>query len=324
MHIVQEPLIKPETIRSFIRNYGFERVRAGRSKFKKILQRFLPDVVQIELAKGWKMQLDLRIERQAYIFWHWEEDEAQLLWAINNLLPVGGTMVDCGANVGFFGLYAMYARGAKSHFIEPHPRLVAQMQETLSLNFYGRNGLVHPFAASDRDGRMSLQINSKNDGGHRLVGTGQVGDGFFEVQTKPLRNILLEEPVYRVDFLKIDAEGHDLRVLLGLGDMLNSEQIPVIYIEESNQAVHELLVKHGYRCYQSIRYYIDPLRKKIRSGNLHGFFRQTEKPGINQLWVERNGVYDNFLGAVSHYGTATSNTTETWPPSQPISVNFYE
>lgn len=292
--------MSPESIRNFVRDYAFQRSRTGRSKFKKLLSKFLPRMVQIELARGFRMELDLNIDRQAYIFWHYEEDEAQLLWAIDQFLPVGGNMVDCGANVGFFGLYAMFTRGAHVDFIEPLPRLVQQIKASLALNSYGANGTVHEFAASDQPGTMNLELHSKNDGSHKLVK--EISNrSSIKVDVRTLDTIIENKTI---DFLKIDAEGYDYQTLIGIGEHLNPSQIPVIYLEDSNKEVHTLLKSKGYTPFQSRKYYIDPLRKKIRSGNLHGFFHPTHQIGVNQLWVEQGSKNEAFLNQVSRYDQA--------------------
>ena len=68
------------------------------------------------------MALDLTKSNQRGLFWFHEMTEPGLQWAIRTLLPVGGTMVDCGANAGFMGLLALHYRSARVFFIEAHPR----------------------------------------------------------------------------------------------------------------------------------------------------------------------------------------------------------
>ncbi len=67
--------LSPASARQIIRNYGFERFRGGRSKFKSVINKILPAKVDAELAKGFSMELDLTVDRQAYDFYHPEADE---------------------------------------------------------------------------------------------------------------------------------------------------------------------------------------------------------------------------------------------------------
>jgi FkbM family methyltransferase len=302
-------MINPRFARQIIRNYGFERTKIFRSKLRRILNSFLDPVQDVEVVRGLRLRLDMEIDRQNFVFWHYEEEEPQLQWVIRNLLPVRGTMVDCGANFGVFGMLALHHRAANVHFIEPHPRLAETCRQQIALNFYGSRAKVHEVAASSAEGEARFYLNpGRNDGTHSLEATpGQKRD-FILVKRQRLDALLAQQGVQHVDLMKIDAEGHDYEVLEGMGNWIDPAKIDCFFVEMAHgthQKVFDLLSSRGYVPYASKRMYIDEMRKEYRSGNLSPYFsRATDANGMNYLWCGKDSVYDQFMAQVVQYQPA--------------------
>jgi FkbM family methyltransferase len=299
-------MISPQFARGFIRNYGFERTKTLRSKFKRALNRFLEPTQDIEVVRGLKLRLNMEIDRQNFVFWYYEEEEPQLQWVIRNVLPPCGTMVDCGANFGLFGMLALHHRAAKVHFIEPHPRLAETCRQQLALNFYGDQGKVHEVAGSNENGEARFYLNpGRNDGTHSLEKTEGQEREYLTVRRRRLDELLNAEGVQHVHLMKIDAEGHDCEVLEGLGDWVNPQKISCFFVEMAhgtNQKIYDLLLAKGYVPYASKRMYIDAMRREYRTGNLNPYFtRAKDGNGMNYLWCAKDSVYDRFMAQVVRY-----------------------
>jgi len=299
-------MITPRFARSFIRSYGFERTKVLRSKFRRLFDRFLDRTQDVELARGLRMRLNMDIDRQNFVFWYYEEEEPQLQWVIRTLLPVGGTMVDCGANFGLFGTLAMHFKGARVHFIEPHPRLAETVRQQCAQNFYSQLGTVHEVAGSDTNGEAKFFLNpGRNDGTHSLLETPGQQRETLTVKKQRLDELLEREKVAHINLIKIDAEGHDYEVLLGLGAWVTPEKTDCLYVEmahEHQQEIYDMLTANGYVPYVSRRLYIDDMRKEYRKGNLTPWFsRATDCTGRNYLWCAKDSTYDKFMAQVVQY-----------------------
>ncbi|MGE3309317.1 MAG: FkbM family methyltransferase [Limisphaerales bacterium] len=199
------------------------------------------------------MELDLGQGIQSTIFWYDGDVEPQLTWALREFVPLGGWMIDCGANCGLFGLEARLHRGAHVFLIEPHPVLAEQVRRNIELNGWSDACRVIQAAASDQAGRAELHLCGTNDGSHSLdadwpiLATGP--SATIEVNRITLAEMLRGDiPSGRVDFLKIDTEGHDLSVLAGLGDDLRPERVAMLYLELGNhrEKAIGLLRSRGY------------------------------------------------------------------------------
>lgn len=70
-----------------------------------------------------------------------------------------------------------------------------------------------------------------------------------QVQVKTLTTILKEYNISSFDFLSVDAEGHDLDVLMGLDFSLYKPQMILVEYNRDRQGIFDLLTGNGYRLY---------------------------------------------------------------------------
>jgi len=262
---------------------------------------------EVTLHSGLKMRVDLESTVQSTIFWYDGDMEPQLSWAIRELLPVGGTMVDCGANCGYAGLEARLRKHASVLLIEPHPDLADSIQANIKLNEWSDSCELIRAAASDHPGTSPLFVCRTYDGSHSLFADWwphPEETAPIDVELITLESILKERPSFqRVSFLKVDTEGSDFAVLKGLGPRLDPEQIPVIYAEMTveRQLACQFVEKHGYA---GFGYRPHPSGKALRrdlrrygNGERPPFFFPLDRcPGAKEtLWVAKGSEHERYL-----------------------------
>lgn len=164
----------------------------------------------------------------------------------------GDCVLDIGANVGDWTMQFALTVGPTGRVLafEPVPYLAETVAKTARLN---RQDWVevHQLALSAADGRAEFSVEKGNSGGSRL---GRVAGDFSltSVPTRRLDSLLAERPVLeRVDFVKIDVEGHELGVLQGAVETLKRFRPPLVLEcgiepDEDRHAIHDLLVGLGY------------------------------------------------------------------------------
>lgn len=157
------------------------------------------------------------------------------LTVLPRFLNGGEVAIDVGANVGVYS--DCLARGAKRVVaLEPHPGCAAFLRR-LALD---RVDLIEA-AVSDREGRADLRIPIDDSGEAYALSSLSVANDFGAaeraVRIAPVRTVTLDGiaeqrvgPQERVGFVKIDVEGHELKVLLGARALL-AEHRPVILVE---------------------------------------------------------------------------------------------
>lgn len=175
----------------------------------------------------------------------------------------GMTIIDVGANAGVY-TFSAAKRVGKSGLviaIEPFSKCVSYLHETCRVNQMDWVK-VCAGAASDRTGKAKLSINSASELNELISEDSDPNSSlntsrFEEVDCFTLDSLIDEHHIERVDFLKIDAEGHELQVLKG-SDRLLKEFKPIILYENiagshgCNLPVASFLRDIGYRlfCYQ--------------------------------------------------------------------------
>jgi FkbM family methyltransferase len=134
----------------------------------------------------------------------------------------GQTVVDIGANVGYFSLLFARAVGQDGivHAFEPNPRLARILRYNLSLNGY-RNVVVNQKAVSDRNGSARFYVPKQ--GHERSSLEPRHSSQIIDVATTKLDDYF-EPKEDRVDWIKLDVEGHETKALKGMRAILRSNK----------------------------------------------------------------------------------------------------
>jgi FkbM family methyltransferase len=127
------------------------------------------------------------------------------------LVPVGCTAIDVGANRGYYS-WALSCVAATVEAFEPNPVLARFAQTKL-----GRRARVHEVALSDHEGIATLYIPRRASGSSlHIIGNLRnvyTHDSVDEIQ---VRLATLDSYSFEnVGFLKIDVEGSEMEVLAG-------------------------------------------------------------------------------------------------------------
>lgn len=170
----------------------------------------------------------------------------------------GGTVVDAGANWGYFSLLAAsgVGDGGRVLALEPDPRHFERLTCNIMLNQFSQ---VTPLqiAAGSCDGLVTLigyPDESDNRGVSRIPGRETATHG-FEVRRTSIDGLTASD--HRVDVVKIDVEGAELDVLAGMRHGLATARYASILLElhptllreqarEPSECI-EALLDYGYR-----------------------------------------------------------------------------
>lgn len=165
-----------------------------------------------------------RIER-----WMWagiyEQDLVKLFKAV---LKPGMTMLDVGANIGYFSVIASGLVGQEGNVysFEPTPECFARLQRNLS-NFSWSH--AYPYAVGDSTGVTTIHFNERELGWGSLLSDSDLTRS-AEVQLITLDDCILRENIRSVHFIKMDIEGGEFRVLRGAAQILRDFR-PIIAAE---------------------------------------------------------------------------------------------
>jgi FkbM family methyltransferase len=178
-------------------------------------------------AQGISLLIDTRREKFLWTGLH----EPAVQRAMTELLRPGMTLWDIGAHVGFFTLLGARVVGdqGRVHAFEPMAENRRRLEAAVERNRCG-NVTVHPVALSSAPGEAVLHAH-ESSAMWSLAGEGSEGE---TVRCETLDSLGLPPPTV----VKIDAEGVELEVLRGGGELLSSVR-PALLVEFTTEALVE-------------------------------------------------------------------------------------
>jgi FkbM family methyltransferase len=156
-----------------------------------------------------------------------EKVETQL---VRKLVHRGDTVVDVGANVGWYTslLCKLVGQRGEVHAFEPNPHLAKPLGR-LSDRFAQLR--VHRAAVSAEKGHAEFYIPDNWISGS-LAAEDTENATCHRVPTTPLAEALRTR---RVDFVKLDAEGAETQVLAGAANIVDQARAPIWLVELSSE-----------------------------------------------------------------------------------------
>lgn len=167
--------------------------------------------------------------------------ESGLTKLLPQLLQQGATVIDVGANIGYYSVLAGQAVGANGYVIafEPHPETARLLQVNLVMNHMWMSSKVEICAAYSHETQLDFFARGRFASNSSLAPVtqaelDQLGDTQERMQVKAIDLDSYAQAAGRgsIQLLKIDAEGSELRVIEG-ADRILREARPRLVVEWS-------------------------------------------------------------------------------------------
>jgi len=166
----------------------------------------LPFPYILQLRRGEKIQLEELTDLKT--FWQ------IFLRRVYQVRTSDEVILDLGANIGLFSLYAARtAPQARIFSFEPFPSTFRRLSETIQNHNLGERVTCLNYAATGSDG-IRIMPDVEVPSQRRALASTQSEKSGPQVLGKTLEAILDENQLARVDLLKIDIEGSEYEVLL--------------------------------------------------------------------------------------------------------------
>jgi FkbM family methyltransferase len=157
--------------------------------------------------------------------------EIWLTQFLARIVTAGMTVIDVGANFGYYTLLMADAVGPAGQVlaVEPNPATVSLLRETISLNGYADRTVIVPQALSDKEGSALLFCPHGEPKNALLVPHRDYPGGTtIEISTTSLDNVA--EKSGKVDLIKIDAEGAEIAIVRGMQKLIHRDK-PKLVLE---------------------------------------------------------------------------------------------
>jgi FkbM family methyltransferase len=245
-------------------------------RWMKILRKFFPVFRRFRGTSTGEFEYDRNGQRTKIIFnarnvqflgvyvpVHGYEPEVAAL--LDSMLPEGGTFYDIGSNWGYFTLYAASSRAHVTiHSFEPLPETYQDLVECVQQAELSSAVTCHNLALSDKDSEAFIEIP---DGLHS--GSAEITPrGSIRIITRKLDTLGLPPP----DFIKLDAENHELEILRGAVKTLETAR-PFIVFENKPDYLRpeKILEVLFFLAGMDYQFYVPAVSRKSAT---HDFFMQ--------------------------------------------------
>lgn len=211
---------------------------------------------------GCRMAVDTRdvIQRWIYLFGVWEPHLTA--WLRHRLAP-GDTIVDVGANVGYYSLLAsrLVGPGGAVVAVDASREFTDQLSTNAQLNGANNIRIIHA-AVSDTVRVLTFALASEtNLGGTTIVPFAAPARSRFELPAVPLPALLEPAEIRAARVIKIDVEGAEGQVVRGMEPLLDQLRAAVEIVVEVNpkriaqvgDSITELfatMARHGFHAYR--------------------------------------------------------------------------
>lgn len=205
--------------------------------------------------------------------------EPNTFQVFDSLITEGMTVVDIGANIGYFTGYLSKKVGNSGivYAFEPIPSTAQKLQETIKINQLS-NVEMHEFAVSDKNGTAQIFISHTHymaSLDEKWAGT---QNGTIIVKTITLDSFF-EKLNIQPDFIKMDIEGGGVYALKGMINCISKFE-PILLLE-SHTPEEDIAIGDALRLAQY---------EVFRVGN--------NKPvkNLNGDYTDPYGIYETVVG----------------------------
>lgn len=213
---------------------------------------------------------------------------------IKSFIKKGMTIFDVGANIGDYTKYMLNVNpDINVHCFEPVLKTYKQLENNLMTEIRKSKVIINNFGLSNANKEAELFIYEDLSGNNSLY--------FYEgynvnIDTVKREKIILstinkyakENSIKQIDFLKIDVEGHETKVIEGASDLIERKSIKCIQFEynatwttaESKlENVYNYLYEFGYKFYRLTIWGKIPVRhfnKKLENYKYSNYMAELE------------------------------------------------
>lgn len=162
---------------------------------------------------------------------------------LETMLTKHGVFLDVGAHIGYYSLY-FFPQVSAVYSFEPDSRVRMFLEKNVATK---RKIEVVPSAVGAAPGKASF-TQAHDAATSHLTSEGERGDGQITVDVITLDQFVADRKL-AVEAIKIDAEGHDIEVLMGAMKVL-AELRPIVLTEAHPDAtLFDLTESVGYRSF---------------------------------------------------------------------------
>lgn len=206
---------------SFLRDTGIERIEINDAGVRFKL-RDMPYEMECPASQARVAPIEIL---------NFDQYEPAETGALGRLLQGCSTILDVGANIGWFSLwFAHRLQAATIHAFEPLPDNFHFLARNVAANGLGEKVLVYPYGLSDRAGTFDFYSYPTGSTNASLLNVSGAGNAVRVTGKTVMLDDWVRETGTAPDLLKCDVEGAELLVFKG-GEASIARHRPIVFTE---------------------------------------------------------------------------------------------
>lgn len=168
------------------------------------------------------MVLDLKSEGISRVLYQAGIRERVFMSILHSEIDEGYTCIDLGSNIGYTTLFMCEKAGktGKVYAIEPDPWNVDMLKQNIERNNFSQTTEIFPIAITDHSGEIDFWQSDKSN--LSSVQKTKHSNKSIKVKCESLNSFLVDKRY--PNFIKMDIEGHEVKVFEGGLDYFSSHQ----------------------------------------------------------------------------------------------------
>jgi FkbM family methyltransferase len=186
-------------------------------------------------------QHDLSLAPHLILKGEWEKELTQRCEMIVREME-NPVIFDIGANFGWYGLtLSRFSSNSHIHFFEANPDISTLLSKTVLVNGLPLRAKINNLAVSDKSGQaLYLEVPKLHKGSSSVCGFNHDLSEYyenkedfsrFEVKSIKLDDYCKTHSIHAIDFMKIDVEGAEEKVIIGATDIVSKSTNLSIMLE---------------------------------------------------------------------------------------------
>ena len=146
------------------------------------------------------------------------------------IIQEGDTVIDLGANIGYYTLIFAKLVGESGHVFafEPEPSNFELLSKNIKENKHENTTLIQK-AVSNKNGKINLYVSKRNFASHRIFDAGDKRES-IEIDVITLDEYF-KQIKNTIKFIKMDVEGAEGATLLGASKIIENSKDIIIMME---------------------------------------------------------------------------------------------
>ena len=215
----------------------WSRIKVAPGLLYQIVEKYAPSLytrpLKTKLFNGYEVECDIReiVQQVIYFYGYYEAVETYFAMAF---IKKGDTVIDAGANIGYYSLVAAncVGPGGRVHSFEPIPRNFSHLQDHIHSNHLDKIVTVNNYGVWDKEEEIEFTLSKNTESNFGTYSAGEQADVVEKITCRTLRldNYVKKNNIHKVNFLKIDVEGAEWAALQGAEETIKRDK-PVILLE---------------------------------------------------------------------------------------------